>query len=609
MKNNHIYLLVDATIALGTIQLTLRGFGIGFPIDKFHFNQLSSLTISDFDVLLAGMSVYFSSPPILISGFFEKIVTDDSEAYRGGLAISIAPYSILAVGEYEHKKSTNLKSVFVFGRLDGPLITLELAEITGVEVGFGQNYSLRPPTSKEFSIYPLLLAPANPATQTNPMEVMNDFGTFLSVQQGTTWFALGLTLDALDLLSVTAVILVAFANDGFDMSLMGLACAAFPPLTPDPRQKPVEAFVYVQLAMSATISLHGTEGSVLVAGALTPNSFILYPDCHLTGGFGLSYWFGTHPRAGDYIFTVGGYHPAFHVPNWYPVVDRVGISWNLSSVLSVRGEAYFAITPKLCMGGGRLLATFSAGPIDASFEAYTNFLLVFKKPFFIAEVGVNVSVSFNIDFWFVHIHIHADLSAELHVQGPPFGGYAYVNFHICGFTVYFGHQPGPPPALNWVDFLDIVRSLGPSNNTGSNLAIVKLSEGVVTAAGDTVDKAADARWRVHPGGVVFRVECKIPVSSLTYGDGDKSATISDDSGNSIYARQMHTTTAWSTELTVTIHPDINTAPLQAGTDEENLWNPTPIEKQMPMSVWGKCQFLKSTKFRNLSYGLIVHRLY
>ena len=45
------------------------------------------------------------------------------------------PYSLLAVGEYQHTYSSDLKSVFIFGRLDGPLFTLEFAEISGVEVG------------------------------------------------------------------------------------------------------------------------------------------------------------------------------------------------------------------------------------------------------------------------------------------------------------------------------------------------------------------------------------------------------------------------------------------------------------------------------------------
>ena len=81
------------------------------------------------------MSVYFNSPPVLISGTFLIDKNPAYEAYKGGLAISILPYTLLAVGEYQHTYATDLKSVFVFGRLDGPLFTLEFAEISNVEVG------------------------------------------------------------------------------------------------------------------------------------------------------------------------------------------------------------------------------------------------------------------------------------------------------------------------------------------------------------------------------------------------------------------------------------------------------------------------------------------
>ena len=81
------------------------------------------------------MSVYFNAPPVLISGVFVIDSTPTYEAYKGGLTVSMMPYSLLAVGEYQHTYASDLKSVFIFGRLDGPLFTLEFAEISGVEVG------------------------------------------------------------------------------------------------------------------------------------------------------------------------------------------------------------------------------------------------------------------------------------------------------------------------------------------------------------------------------------------------------------------------------------------------------------------------------------------
>ena len=122
-------------------------FGLGIPLDLaespsnlLQANTLKSVAFA-FDVILSGMSVYFSSPPVLIAGVFIKDKTSLYEAYKGGLAVSIMPYTLLAVGEYKHTFSDDFKSVFVFARLDGPLFTLEFAEISDVEAGkVNQNF-------------------------------------------------------------------------------------------------------------------------------------------------------------------------------------------------------------------------------------------------------------------------------------------------------------------------------------------------------------------------------------------------------------------------------------------------------------------------------------
>lgn len=70
------------------------------------------------------------------------------------------------------------------------------------------------------------------------------------------------------------------------------------------------------------------------------------------------YWFGPNPNAGDFVFSVGGYHPAFDRPAYYPNPPRLAITWAISDNLMVRGEAYFAVTPKAVVGGGALSFNF-----------------------------------------------------------------------------------------------------------------------------------------------------------------------------------------------------------------------------------------------------------
>src|SRR3979490_2063373 len=91
------------------------------------------------------------------------------------------------------------------------------------------------------------------------------------------------------------------------------------------------------------IELNVSQGFFRCEAALAPTSFIFVPQCHLFGGFALCYWFGSSPHAGDFVFSIGGYHRSYTPPPHYPVPDRIGYACRMGSNLSVSGEAYFAV--------------------------------------------------------------------------------------------------------------------------------------------------------------------------------------------------------------------------------------------------------------------------
>ena len=76
----------------------------------------------------------------------------------------------------------------------------------------------------------------------------------------------------------------------------------------------------------------------------------LTEDCRLTGGFAFFFWFDE----GQFVLTLGGYHPSFVRPPEFPVVPRLGFHWAVSDAVVVKGEAYFALTSSCVMAGGRL---------------------------------------------------------------------------------------------------------------------------------------------------------------------------------------------------------------------------------------------------------------
>jgi hypothetical protein len=73
-----------------------------------------------------------------------------------------------------------------------------------------------------------------------------------------------------------------------------------------------------------------------IQAELTENSWLLHESVRLTGGFAYVMWFaGEH--AGEFVLTLGGYHPNFH-RDGYPQVPRLGFRWQAADFISITGE-------------------------------------------------------------------------------------------------------------------------------------------------------------------------------------------------------------------------------------------------------------------------------
>ncbi|KAF8253308.1 hypothetical protein K440DRAFT_593079 [Wilcoxina mikolae CBS 423.85] len=480
---------------------------------------------------------------------------------------------MLAVGAYEHTiLPRDFKSVFIFARLDGPLLTLEFAELKGVKVGFGYNYSLKLPSVANILDFPLV-ASLSADANSDPLQTLRKFDLWVAPQENSLWLAAGFTLDAFQILTIEATAIFTF-SPVLGIAIVGLATASMPPNV----KVDEHPFVYVELGIVGALDIAG--GSLRVEAQLTQNSFILNPSCHLTGGFAICYWFQGSPYVGDWMFSVGGFHPSFLIPEHYSNPPRVGISWNLSDVLRIEGEAYFAVTPKVCMGGGRYSALFSAGPIEAHFEAWANFLVNFRPFFFMADIGVCVGVAFVLDIGIITIRIGAEISAMLFLQGPPFRGVVYVDLWVHNFSVSFGEDPGPPPPVDFKQFLELVKQPGPADaqeKASESFLVVELITGSATEKIESSKRIPGDRWIVRAGSFSFRVESKFAVKNALLRNGVKS-----DLANRtpIYARPMQLINELDTSclnVEITYHDG----------DNDSNWQKTLIMRNVPTALWGK----------------------
>jgi Family of unknown function (DUF6603) len=265
---------------------------------------------------------------------------------------------------------------------------------------------------------------------------------------------------------------------------------------------------------------------------LDPSSYVLTPQAHLTGGFAFDTWFGDNTHAGDFVFTIGGYHPAFKKPDWYPSEPRVGIDWKVSDEVSIAGAAYFAITPAAMMAGSQLAVTFESGDLKAWLKASADVLLYWKPFHFEAEISITVGVSYHIHFLSVNTTLDIELGASLSLWGPPTGGKVRVEWFIISFTVGFGDDnKGDDKVIDWEQFKSLLPHKPPTRSTGRRERLsappptpaylhINVGEGLL----ETVTIDGVTHWLVRPGDFTFTTNAAIPATT--------AVVIEDNDGHS-----------------------------------------------------------------------------
>lgn len=598
---------LDATLLLGPLGFSLLGFSIDLKLTSLDLSKIEAPSFS-----LNGFSVVFDKTPLSIAG----IVVHGSDAtlnyYAGGLVVGWVPYQLEAAGFYGEATPQGtgsdkaFTSVFVFARLDGPLVTLEFAEISGVTGGFGYKSQVRVPAADQISNFPFIATQQLDGASGSALDALQRLtspgqGGWFNPVDDAYWAAAGMKISAFKMLSLDAVAVLQFGQT-VKMGLFGVAVLDVPNAA-----SPLK-YAHAELGIAITVD---PDMGVLVAEAqLSPNSYIIHPSCHLTGGFALCYWFdGPHANkalVGSFVFTLGGYHQAFQAPKGWPSPPRLGITWQLGSHLSITGEAYFAITCKSCMAGGRLHALFSLGPIDAWFDAFADFLINYKPFHFSADAGVSVGVRLSIDILFIHIHISIEISADLYLWGPPFGGCAHVDIKVTKFWINFGDDELDEPAVSLVDFYHLALQAS-SQQQSQAQAQAQADAPVTEAVGDGTDKQPlneahiflaqsgllnnsqtpsreqNQDWVVRGGTFSFAVGCKMAVARAALVDGDnKTLNSVAYTTNSIYARPMHLETALESSLVVSI--------LQDGVEADTAnWGMDQVIKSVPAGLWAMCK--------------------
>lgn len=505
-REGRLAVVFDAGMALGPFSVALMGLGVS-----------SSLSHFDPQATLDGLGFGFDAGGVSVSGGLMRITTGDSTGYAGQLSLTTPAASLTLLGEYV----SSPQSLFVYGILDEPpLGGPAFFFVEGVAIGIGYNSHLTLPTdAAHVSDFSLVKAAFPPTMGKDGL--LAAMGQDFAATPGAGWFAVGLRFNSFKLIDSFALASVE-VGDQFEVSLLGLSRASLPPRASDP----VALF---EVGLLATFSPN--RGVLKVNAALTSKSFILSHDAQLTGGYSFYIWFkdgsenGAGYSAGDFVYSMGGFHPHFQVPAHYPRPARLQLSWQVSSELSVKGDCYFALTPHALMAGMGIEAQFSMGDLSAWFDADADFLLSWKPFHYEGHIDCSIGVSYRVNLGFTSFHVTVHVGVGLDLHGPPFGGQADIDLSVVSFTISFGAGSPDRAYIGWDEFRtsflhaadpDTVAKVTPGGS-------IQPVSGLVRDQSKTA-KPDESRWVFRAEDAAFAVRFAAPAQTVRFDPGGSGVT-------------------------------------------------------------------------------------
>ncbi len=502
MKYEHekLWFLLDVSLSALGLTLSLDGLAVGSRLDRFE---------PSFD--LRGIGIGYDNGPIEISGAFLRRhvpAKDDLPAYdeySGAALITTETLALSAIGSYAEVNDQT--SLFIYAVLDYPLGGPSFFFVTGLAAGFGINRGLSIPPIGELETFPLVTDAVNGASMPAPNQLtqkLNQLGKYIPVSIGEYFFAIGIKFNSFKLIDSFVLLTVSFGRQ-LEVNVVGISTLVVP--TPEAGQS-ITPLAVVQMALKATFIPE--EGFLGVQAQLTSASYILSESCRLTGGYAFYTWM-SGKYAGDFVVTLGGYHPKFIAPAHFPQVPRAGFRWKVDNHLTIKGNAYYALTSHALMCGGNLECTYNKGDLKAWFRAGADFLIAWKPYHYDAHMYINIGGSYDFGFGAVSVEVGADL----HIWGPEFAGTAVIDLSVTTIEASFGNSsPRLPPPIDWDTFKS---SFLP---TDEEVCGVSIQQGLVrTVEEETTTGQKNQRWIVNPKAFELITNSAVPSKIAFQGQG------------------------------------------------------------------------------------------
>lgn len=504
-------LIIDGDVTVRTLTVDLEHLSIGIPVQ--HPTDLS-----DYQLSLEGIGIQYTGGPLQVSGAFleRKLPRGDNEfdiEYVGAATVKAETWALGALGAYAYMRTPKpgtggYASMFIFILVETVLGGPPCFFVRGLAGGFGYNRRFTPPKIEQVEHFPLVRALSDPKAiggpNAGPAEALEILDPYVSPERGEYWFAAGVRFTSFELVDTSALVVVEFGHD-LVITVLGLSKLKLP--------KEGSPIAVVELALE--VVLKPSQGTLIAKALLTDNSWVIDRACKLTGGFAFALWFDENPQGapvGDFVLTIGGYHPHFQPPAHYPKVPRLGFNWPVSDALSIQGEAYFALTPAQVMAGGGLQVLFHKGDLRAWFRAQMDVLIGWDPFHYEALIKVSIGASYRLHLLFVTVTVTVELGCDLEIWGPPMGGEAHVHWFIIGFTVGFGAKRlMGVPAIPWSDF---EKRLLPKKNSPIPAVRIEPKSGIAEQVPEGGPESQEKRWIVRPDDFAFSTSSTVPANRV-----------------------------------------------------------------------------------------------
>ncbi|WP_342593520.1 DUF6603 domain-containing protein [Streptomyces inhibens] len=506
--DGQIFVALDAVLSVGPVRLVLMGLGLGIDGEL------------DVEPRLRGAGVQLDKPPLKISGMVERRTGSEvapglKEQFVGLAAIETGFFALHAAGSYA-KAVDGWSSMFLFGEISGGergLFGPPPFRVIGISLGLGVNSTVRTPTIDQVGQFPLVNRLDGGGSGDTPEQVLEKLagpGGWITPREGQYWGAGGIDFSSFEFLRTRALLLVE-GGESWKVLLIGRTTIDLP------RSRAVKKPI-ARLVIDLAIGYHHDQGLFSMDAVVAPGSYVIDPAAELTGGLSLYIWGQDRTAVGGgkgFVFTLGGYHPRFKRPDYYPTPPRVGWRWAIGPV-TIRGKVYAALTDGAFMAGGELSASYDKGhgiQLQAWFTAWLDALVQWKPFYFDLSMGLSIGVAATVKVLFVRVRVSLSVGVSLDLWGPPIGGRAKIKVWFISFTVSFGTGRDGVPAIEWPEFqVQLPAPLSIAPLRGLLVDVDPEESAARSDAGEPLLVSAD--------GFAVRTEVAIPASRIIFNNND-----------------------------------------------------------------------------------------